>query len=168
MLDSLISSKTRLRLLVKFFVNIANRGYLNGLASEFGESTNSVRKELNNLTDAGYLTKNTFNNRVIYNANKKHLMFKTLQKIVREHLGIEVIIENILNNIGKFKKIILIGDYARGIDSGTIEVLIIGDNINQKYLEEIKQKIEKKISRKVIFLLSNSVPNQKHLVLFEV
>ena len=95
-------------------------------------------------------------------------MFKTLQKIVREHLGIEVIIEDILKNIGKFKKIILIGDYAKGIDSGTIEVLIIGDNINQKYLEEIKQKIERKISRKVIFLLSNSVPNQKHLVLFEV
>ena len=156
--NSFSSSKTRLRLLIKFFVNIANRGYLNGLASEFGESTNSVRKELNNLTDAGYLTKNTINNRVIYNANKKHPMFKTLQKIVREHLGIEVIIEDILKNIGKFKKIILIGDYAQGIDSGTIEVLILGDNINQKYLEEIKQKIERKISRKVIFLLSNSVP----------
>ena len=48
MLDSLITSKTRLRLLIKFFLNIANKGYLNSLASEFGESTNSVRKELNN------------------------------------------------------------------------------------------------------------------------
>ena len=50
MLESLITSKTRLRLLIKFFVNIANKGYLNSLASEFGESTNSVRKELNNLS----------------------------------------------------------------------------------------------------------------------
>ena len=49
MLDSLITSKTRLRLLIKFFLNIANKGYLNGLANEFGESTNSVRKELNEL-----------------------------------------------------------------------------------------------------------------------
>ena len=55
MLDSLITSKTRLRLLIKFFINIANKGYLNGLANEFGESTNSVRKELNNLSSAGYL-----------------------------------------------------------------------------------------------------------------
>ena len=47
MLENLISSKTRVRLLIKFFVNIANRGYLNSLATEFGESTNSVRKELN-------------------------------------------------------------------------------------------------------------------------
>ena len=55
MLESLITSKTRLRLLIKFFLNIANKGYLNSLANEFGESTNSVRKELNNLSSAGYL-----------------------------------------------------------------------------------------------------------------
>ena len=47
MLNSLITSKTRLRLLIKFFISQANRGYLNGLANEMGESTNSIRKELN-------------------------------------------------------------------------------------------------------------------------
>ena len=57
MLSTLITSKTRLRLLIKFFVSAANNGYLNGLASEFNESTNSIRKELNNLSDAGYLLK---------------------------------------------------------------------------------------------------------------
>ena len=39
MLNSLITSKTRLRMLIKFFVNAANNGYLNGLAHEFNEST---------------------------------------------------------------------------------------------------------------------------------
>ena len=65
MLESLITSKTRLRLLIKFFLNIANKGYLNSLANEFGESTNSVRKELNNLSSAGYLEKHSKNNKVI-------------------------------------------------------------------------------------------------------
>ena len=51
MLSSLITSKTRLRVLVKFFIRAANRGHLNSLASEFGESTNGVRKELNKLKD---------------------------------------------------------------------------------------------------------------------
>ena len=50
MLSSLITSKTRLRMLIKFFVSAANNGYLNGLANEFNESTNSIRKELNNLS----------------------------------------------------------------------------------------------------------------------
>ena len=70
MLESIITSKTRLNLLIKFFVNIANKGYLNSLASEFGESTNSVRKELNNLTDAGYLNRTESNNKVVTKVGK--------------------------------------------------------------------------------------------------
>ena len=57
MLEEIITSKTRLRLLIKFFISQANTGYLNGLASEMGESTNSIRKELNHLHGAGYLEK---------------------------------------------------------------------------------------------------------------
>ena len=57
MLNQLITSKTRLRLLIKFFISQTNKGYLNGLANEMGESTNSIRKELNHLYDAGYIKK---------------------------------------------------------------------------------------------------------------
>ena len=165
MLETLISSKTRVRILVKFFVNIANRSYLNSLANEFGESTNSVRKELNKLSSAGYLSKKNINNKVIYKANEDHPLFKTLQKIVREHLGIEIILKNILKNIGDYDNILLLGDYAKGIDSGCIEVLIVGKNINQVYLDELKKKIEKKISRNVIFYFSNEIPVRDYLIL---
>ena len=167
MLESLITSKTRLRLLIKFFINIANKGYLNSLANEFGESTNSVRKELNNLTFAGYLEKQNENNKVIYRANTTHPLFKIIQKIVHKHLGIEDILETIYNKIGDVRKIIILGDYAKGVDSGVIEILIVGDNINKKYLDEISPKIEKKIKRKVNFLVSNSPLKQKSLTVFE-
>ena len=70
-----------MRLLIKFFLNIANKGYLNGLANEFGESTNSVRKELNNLSSAGYLEKHSENNKVIYKANSSHALFKIIQNV---------------------------------------------------------------------------------------
>jgi hypothetical protein len=167
MLESIITSKTRLNLLVKFFVNIANRGYLNSLANEFGESTNSVRKELNNLTQAGYLVKKDSNNKVIYAANIKHPMFNIMQAIVRKHLGIEDIVNRILNKIGSIQKIILLGDYAHGIDSGTIDVLIVGNEIDKNYLDEIQLKIEKKIKRKVNFLISSTGTSQKGLIVFE-
>lgn len=167
MLESIITSKTRLNLLVKFFVNIANRGYLNSLANEFGESTNSVRKELNNLTKAGYLVKKDSNNKVIYAANINHPMFDIMQSIVRKHLGIEDIVNRILNKIGSIQKIILLGDYAHGIDSGTIDVLIVGNEIDKNYLDEIQLKIEKKIKRKVNFLISSTGTSQKGLIVFE-
>ena len=167
MLESLITSKTRLRLLIKFFLNIANKGYLNSLANEFGESTNSVRKELNNLSSAGNLEKHNQNNKVIYKANASHPLFKIIQKIVHKHLGIEEILETVYNKIGEVKKIIILGDYAKGIDSGLIEVLIVGDNINKKYLDEISSKIELKIKRKVSFFVSNKSLKQNSLTIFE-
>jgi predicted transcriptional regulator len=167
MLESLITSKTRLRLIVKFFLNIANKGYLNSLANEFGESTNSVRKELNNLSSAGYLKKYHQNNKVIYKANSSHPLFKIIQNIVKKHIGIEEILETVSNRIGDVKKIMILGDYAKGIDSGVIEILIVGNNINKDYLDRISPKIEKKINRKVNFFVSSKMLNQDFLVIFE-
>ena len=167
MLETLITSKTRLRLLIKFFISIANNGYLNSLANEFGESTNSVRKELNNLSQAGYLEKTNQNNKIIYKANVAHPLFKTIQQVVHKHLGIKQLLETVYNKIGNLKKIALLGDYAKGIDRGIIDVLIVGNNIDQKYLDEISPKIEKKINRKVNFYISNEVPDQDFLIVFE-
>ena len=158
MLNSLITSKTRLRMLIKFFVSAANKGYLNGLANEFNESTNSIRKELNNLSDAGYLLKSKQNNRIIYNADIKHPLFKVLQKIVRQDLGLEEIVETVISRIGNLDLIALIGDYAKGIDSGFIQILIIGDKVNKEYLENIRPKIRVKISREVEFIIDSKVP----------
>lgn len=155
MLNAILKSKTRQRLLIKFFVNIANTGYLNDLASEFDESTNSVRKELNNLTHAKYLTKKRINNKVIYRANKNHPLFYDLQKIVKKYLGIEDIISVVLNRMGNIEKMFLLGDYANGLDNGQIEVLLVGNNINQNYLKNIEEKLEKMLNRKVIFIISN-------------
>ena len=157
MLGSLITSKTRLRMLIKFFVSAANNGYLNGLASEFNESTNSIRKELNNLSKAGYLLKSKENNRVIYNANTSHPMFDVIQKIVRQHLGLEDIVETVIERIGDVDQIALTGEYAKGIDSGNIEIIINGSKVNNEYLKNIKSKIKKKIGREVTFILNQKL-----------
>ena len=156
MLGELITSKTRLRLLIKFFVSQANRGYLNGLATEMGESTNAIRKELNHLHDAGYLQKEKSNNKIQYKANTKHPMFSVLQKVILKHLGLEDAVEIVLERMGDVEQIILIGDYAKGIDSGKIEIIIVGQDLNTSYVQNLEEKLEKLISRKVAFFLSAS------------
>ena len=156
MLGELITSKTRLRLLIKFFVSQANRGYLNGLATEMGESTNAIRKELNHLHDAGYLQKEKSNNKIQYKANTKHPMFSVLQKVILKHLGLEDAVEIVLERMGDVEQIILIGNYAKGIDSGKIEIIIVGQDLNTSYVQNLEQKLEKLISRKVAFFLSAS------------
>lgn len=166
MLNSLITSRTRLRMLIKFFVSAANNGYLNGLAAEFNEYTNSIRKELNNLSAAGYLLKSKENNRVIYNANTSHPMFAILQKIVRQHLGLEQIVETVIERIGDVDQIALVGEYSKGIDSGNIEIIINGNEFNKDYLKNIKPKIEKKIGRQVSFFINQKLDSNS-IILFK-
>jgi predicted transcriptional regulator len=153
-LGELITSKTRLRLLIKFFVSQANRGYLNGLATEMGESTNAIRKELNHLHDAGYLKKEKSNNKIHYKANTKHPMFSVLQKVILKHLGLEDAVEIVLERMGDVEQIILIGNYAKGIDNGKIEIIIVGQDLNTSYVRNLEEKLEKLIQRKVTFFLS--------------
>jgi len=167
MLGELITSKTRLRLLIKFFVSQANKGYLNGLATEMGESTNAIRKELNHLQGAGYLKKIKVNNNIEYKADTEHPLFNVLRKVVLKHLGLEDVVETVLERMGNVDKIILIGDYARGNDSGLIEVFLIGQGLNMDYIAQLEKKIEKLIGRKISFYLASKfISDQEHIILF--
>lgn len=166
MLDSLITSKTRLRLLVKFFINTANRGHMRSLAEEFNESTNAIRKELHKLSEAGYLEKEAQQNRVSYRANVKHPLFKSLQEIVHKYFGLDRIVESVLGRMGDVEQVILTGDYAEGRDTGTIEITIVGPSLNTAYLTQLVPKAERLIKRKVRFTLSNRT-SKDGLVLYE-
>ena len=167
MLGELITSKTRLRLLIKFFVSQANKGHLNGLATEMGESTNGIRKELNHLQEAGYLQKLKVNNKIEYKANTNHPLFETLRKVVFKHLGLEDLVEKVLERMGYVDQIILVGDYAKGNDSGLIEVFLIGKDLNMEYISQLEDKIEDLIGRKVSFYLASKfLTDKEHIVLF--
>jgi hypothetical protein len=150
MLNTLITSKTRLRLLIKFFINVANTGYLRGLAAEMHENTNAIRKELNNLSEAGILIREDSESKVMYQANVKHPLFEVLQQLVRKHLGIDQIVEQIFIRLGAVSKIYLVGDYASGLDNGVIEVVVEGINLDEEYLDNLVPKISKELNKKII------------------
>lgn len=149
MLDSLITSKTRLKLLIKFFVSASNRGYLRGLADEFKESTNAIRKELNQLTDAGYLIREDNEHKIYYRANIKHSLFTSLQGLIHNFLGIESFVDKVLERAGDVEIVALLGDYAQGVDSGHIEVLVKGKELNLEYLEQASIKAGTILGKKV-------------------
>jgi hypothetical protein len=147
-LDTLITSKTRLKMLLKFFINSDATAYLRGLAEEFGESTNSIRHELNNLSKAGYLISSEKGRTIEYKANTKHPLFNEVKNLVHKYLGIDKIIETVISKLGDVKAAYLIGDYAKGKDSGTIELLLVGD-IDQVYLTRLADKASTLIHRNI-------------------
>jgi len=141
-------------------------GHLRGLAEEFGESTNSIRKELNNLSEAGLLIKSEDKNRVDYQANPNHSLFTNLQDLIQKYLGLDKLILAVLERMGNVSQIALVGDYARGIDSGRIEVQITGDQLNEDYLENISSKLKALIDKEVIFQIKSIITDPEALFLY--
>ena len=149
MIDSLIHSKTRIKLLVKFFLNPDVTAYLRGLADEFGESTNAVRVELNSLCSAGFLEEGPIvGRRRTYRACRGHPLFPELHHIVRKVLGIDQVVEGIVQRLGTVRAALITGDYAHGIDSGIIDLTLVGE-VDRTYLNELVEKVEGLISRKI-------------------
>lgn len=151
MLETLISSKTRIKLLLRLFLNPGTTAYLRGLSEEFNESTNSIRLELNRFEDADMLVSENQGNKKIYKANNKHPLFKEINSIVLKYIGVDKIIEQVINRMGKLELVYLTGDYAKGSDSGIIDLIFVG-NIDREYLVSLVSKVEKAIHRKVRYL----------------
>ena len=155
MLDTLITSKTRIRLLLKFFLNPGTRAYLRGLATEFGESTNAIRVELNRLTDAKLLKAVHVGRMVEYRANKEHSLFLDIQSVVTKFVGIDTLVEELTNKLGDIQSAYVIGDYAVGNDSGLIDRVLVGE-VNDEKLKKITSKTESLIKRKIRTLVLNT------------
>jgi hypothetical protein len=144
----LISSKTRIKLLIRFFFNPETRSYLRELAKEFNCSTNSVREELNQLTRIKLLTSKKSGRQVHYKANQEHPLFPELKSMVSKVMGIDQVIDSIVTRLGDLERAYLLDDYAEGKDTGIIDLLLVGD-INQYHLNDLSRKTERYIKRKV-------------------
>ncbi len=148
MLDTLITSKTRVKLLLKFFLNPGTKSYLRGLATEFGESTNAIRVELNRLTEAKLLKSVNSGRTVEYRANKQHSLFKDLQSVVKKFVGLDKVAEELAAKLGDIQAAYVIGDYAKGNDSGLIDLVLVGQ-VDDEKLKEVTEKTEGLIDRKI-------------------
>lgn len=149
MIESLITSKTRIKILLKFFLNSHTRSYLRGLESEFGESSNAIRVELNRMENAGLLKSESEGNRKFFRANTGHPLFDDIHNILRKYVGIDRIIDEVVLKLGDIKQVYVTGDFAQGHDSALIDLVLIGDSINQPYLHELVNKAQDLIKRKI-------------------
>jgi len=161
MIESLITSKTRIKLLLKFFLNSQTKSYLRSLETEFNESTNSIRVELNRFENAGLLSTSTEGNKKMFFANTKHPLYNDINNILKKFVGIDHIIEQITDKIGDLQAAYLTGDFAIGKDSKIIDLALVGTQLDRAYIESLIEKAEQLISRRIkCFILSQDEMTQ--------
>lgn len=147
-LAGLIGSKTRVKLLMRFFFNPEAKSYLRELTKEFNVSTNAVREELNQLKKTDLLKSEKNGRQVFYKANTEHALFPELKSMVSKVMGIDQVIDSIITRLGNLEKAYLVDDYAEGKDTGIIDILLVGD-INDYHLNDLSRKTERYIKRKI-------------------
>lgn len=175
MIQTLISSKTRVKLLLKFFLNSDTKSYLRNLESEFGESTNAIRLELNKFEKAGMLLSEVEGNKKFFKANVKHPLFKDINNIVFKYIGLDWIVDYIVRKLGNLEKVYLTGSFANGLDGKSIDLIFVG-TIDQDFLAELCQKVKKKLHKEIsyrvidndeLIILLKQDTRSKYLLLWE-
>lgn len=160
MIETLISSKTRIKLLLKFFLNSNTTAYLRSLEGEFGESSNAIRVELNKFEGAGMLSSEMKGNKKIFKANTGHPLFNEIHNIILKYVGLDQIIEQVIVRLGDVQHVYLAGKFARGLDSKIIDLIFIGD-IDKNYLIELVERVEEVIDRKIRYLVYSDINASK-------
>jgi len=156
-LTSIVTSKTRVKLLLKFFLNSNTKSYLRNLEQEFGESTNAIRVELNRLEGADLLCSEVKGNRKYFTANTNHPLFRDINNIVKNFVGIDKLIERVINLVGNLESAYITGDLARGVDSQIIDLVLVGENLDTSYIEQLVSKAENMIERKIRYLILTEI-----------
>jgi len=167
MLNSLITSQTRIKLLMKFFLNGNTKAHLRGLESEFGESSNAIRLELNRFEEAGLLTSLRDGNKKIYQANPMHPLYSDIHNLILKETGIDRVIEKVIHRIGDPLSVYLTGDFAQGKDSPLIELILVGEEIDREYLARKVVQAEELVGRKVSYIVLEPDESEEYLLKFK-
>lgn len=156
MLEALITSKTRIKLLLKFFLNSNNTGYLRSLEPEFGESTNAIRQELNRFEEAGLLNSEKEGKKKVFKANTSHPLFPELNSLLMKYVELDELLERVILQLGKLEKVYLVGELAKGNDSNSIDLWLVGEKLDKIYLKSLVEKAKKFIQRNLNYEIISS------------
>jgi hypothetical protein len=149
-LETLLQGKIRVKLLTKLLLNPANTVYLRGLEKEFGVSSNTVRYELNKLSDIKLieLADSDEGNQKQYKANINHPMFMSLRGFILKHVGLDALIEKVFGKLGQIEEVYLTNDWAEGKESPFIDLVVVG-MVDRNYMQDLIAKAEKLINKKI-------------------
>lgn len=128
MLQHIIPSKTRRKILALFFQNINQSFHLRKVAREVDEEINAVKRELDILEEERLLKKERRVNKVIYSLNPKYLFYDEFLRIFTKECNlIQIVLKN-LSKIGKLKYIVLSHKFAKRqkITEGEVYLLLVG------------------------------------------
>ena len=79
-------------------------------------------------------------------------------------VGVEYVMDYILQRVGNLEKVFLVGKLASGQDAEIIDLVLVGNKLNKTFLLEQIDKAEKKINKKIRYVIYSSDEFEEHKI----
>ena len=150
LIDQLFSGKIRLKLLARLLLNPSSQVYLRQLERDLQVSSNTVRLELNKLSEMKLINiVETEESKIKkYIANTVHPLYSNLRSIILKYVGVDQLVEEIFYKLGEIDEVFLTGEFANGIETPFIDLVLVGD-IDRDYLNKLVERAERLLNKKI-------------------
>lgn len=150
MLDGIISSRTKRKILTLLLINPKGRFYVRELARHIEENVNSVRYELKRLTSIGLISSEKVANLLYYKINTRCPIYKDLKHLIYKTEALGSYLKQISNLPDDIQLAFVYGStaYDREMEKSDIDLFIVGD-IKGEQLHHHIIELEQKISREI-------------------
>lgn len=125
MLETIIPSKTRRKILELFFHNLGREYYLRDIVRIIHEEVNGVKRELDILEKGKILNKEPRLNKVFYSLNKNYIFYDEFIKLFSKTLPLSQNLLRLGSKLGKLKFIVLSEKFIRNIPVKQDEIYLL-------------------------------------------
>ncbi|VVC03949.1 Uncharacterised protein [Candidatus Burarchaeum australiense] len=150
MLEELVTSKVKRKLLVLFLTNPDRKFYVREMARKTGEQTNAVRRELDKLERLGLVAKERTANLLYYRTDRRCPIYEELKHIIMKTEGIGTVLKQGLEGAEKVRFAFIYGSFASGEEraGSDIDVMVVG-GISPEELGPKIRTVERQIGREI-------------------
>lgn len=154
MLEAIISSKTRVKLLTLFLLSPEREYYVREIVRMTDENMNAVRRELANLESFGLISGRRRGNQHYYSVNRDFFLYGDLQKIVLKTEGVARTIQERMGDLDQIMCMFIYGSFAQGKagEKSDIDLFIIG-TIDENRLIPLVNESERTLNREINYTL---------------
>jgi predicted nucleotidyltransferase len=154
MLETLISSETRVQLLTLFLLNPGKEFYIREIERLTGRNISIVRKELARLESFGLIKSIPRGKQLYYMVNQDFFLYEDMQRIILKTEGVSRYLRERFSDLEKIECMFIYGSFASGKAnaSSDIDLFIVGD-VEEDRLIPLINECEKTIQREINYTL---------------
>lgn len=151
MLNAIISSKTKRKLLTLLLTNPKRRFYVREIARSIAENINSVRCELKKLSSIGLATSEKEANLLYYKINTRCPLYKELKNLIYKTEAFGSYLEKMAKLPGDIRVAFVYGStaYNQEREKSDIDLFVLGDIDGEKlhrHIFNLEEKIDREIN----------------------